>query len=177
MHSLDPAGFALCQIRLCGPTSPSTHSVSVLSPKLRATSSVTIHAPRPTAQTRRTAFPKEGGGRWDSSLLFCKEQEELGFVTVSVSQEGSVVELSKPTDQNSCQALRRARGGLGSRPPPAAKSLLSVKSVPFPHWEEKHWAEKCLCSFPCPHLEVLADFNFCFLKDSNFFFVLFFCYQ
>lgn len=60
-------------------------------------------------------------------------------------------------------------GGLGSRPPPAAKSLLPAKSVPFPCWEEKHSAEKCLCSFPCPHLEVLADFNFCFLKDSNFF--------
>lgn len=82
----------------------------VLSPKLGATSSVTIHVPRPTAQTRRTVFPKEGEGRWGSSLLFVKEQEELGFVTVTVSQEGSVVELSKPMDQNSCQALRRARG-------------------------------------------------------------------
>lgn len=60
-------------------------------------------------------------------------------------------------------------GVLGSRPPPAAKSFLPAKGVPFPSWEEKHSAEKCLCSFPCPHLEILADFNFCFLKDSNFF--------
>lgn len=64
-----------------------------------------------TAQTRRPVFPKEGGGRLGSSLLFHEEQEELGLVPVTVSREGSVVELSKPTDQKSCQALRRARGG------------------------------------------------------------------
>lgn len=69
MHSPDPLAL-LCLIPLRGPTSPSTHSVSVLSPKLGAPSSVTIHVPRPTAQTRRTAFPKEGGGRWGSSLLW-----------------------------------------------------------------------------------------------------------
>lgn len=123
-----------------------------------------------TAQTRRTVFPKEGGGRLSSSLLFHEEQEELGLVPVTVSREGSVVELSKPTDQKSCQALRRARGEAGVYTPTSSKeSFTCQKKVPFPCWEEKHSAEKCLCSFPCPHLEVLADFNFCFLKDSNFF--------
>lgn len=33
---------------------------------------MTPQALRPTAQTMRTVFPKEGGGRWELSLLFCK---------------------------------------------------------------------------------------------------------
>lgn len=129
LQSPDPVGLCVSDLAVCGPASPSTHSVSVLSPKLGAPSSVTAHMPR--AQTRRTVFPKEGGARWGSSLLFHKEQEELGFVTVTVSQERSVVELSKPMDQNSCQALRRTQGGPGSRPPPATKNLLPAKSVPY----------------------------------------------
>lgn len=117
---------------VCGPTSPSTHSVSMLSPKLGATSSVTIHVPGPPAQTRRTVFPKEGGGKWGSSLLSCKEQEQLGFVTVTVSREGSVVELSKPMDQNSCQALRRAGGGWGLHPHQQQRIFYLPKVFPFP---------------------------------------------
>lgn len=172
LHSPDPVGLCVSDLALCGPTSPSTHSVSVLSPKLGAPSSVTVHVPRSRAQSRRTVFPKEGGGRWGSSLLFHKEQEELGFVTVTVSPEGSVVELSKPMDQNSCQALGRTQGGQGLDPHQQQRVFYLPKVFPFPCWEEKHSTEKCLCSFPCPHLEVLADFHFCFLKDSNFFFLL-----
>lgn len=170
LQSPDPVGLCVSDVLVCGPTSPSTHSVSMLSPKLGAPSSVTAHVPR--AQTRRTVFPKEGGASWGSSLLFHKEQEELGCVTVTVSREGSVVELSKPMDQNSCQALRRTQGGQALDPHQQQRIFYLPKVFPFPCWEEKHLTEKCLCSFPCPHLEVLADFNFCFLKDSNFFFFL-----
>lgn len=173
LQSPDPVGLCVSDLAVCGPTSPSTHSVSVLSPKPGAPSRVTAHVPR--AQTRRTVFPKEGGGRWGSSLLwwgssllFHKEQEELGFVTVTVSREGSVVELSKLMDQNST----RTQGGQGLDPHQQQRVFYLPKVFPFPCWEEKHSTEKCLCSFPCPHLEVLADFNFCFLKDSNFFFLL-----
>lgn len=45
MHSPDPLGFIVCLIPLCGPSSPCTHSVCVLSPKLGAPSSGTIHSP------------------------------------------------------------------------------------------------------------------------------------
>lgn len=48
MHSPDPVWLCcVSDLVVCDPASPSTHSVSVLSPKLGATSSVTIHVPRP----------------------------------------------------------------------------------------------------------------------------------
>lgn len=75
--------------------------------------------------------------------------------------------------RNSCHALRRA-GGQGSGPPPAANSLLSAKSVPFPGREEKCLAKKRVSA---PSRAPAHTYKFwltliLFFKDSNFFFLL-----
>lgn len=46
-QSPDPVGLCVSDPAVCGPSSPSTHSVSVLSPNPGAPSSVTAHEPRP----------------------------------------------------------------------------------------------------------------------------------
>lgn len=82
LQSPDPVGLCVSDLAVHGPASPSTHSVSLLSPKLGAPSSVTAHVPR--AQTRRTVFPKEGGARWGSSLLW------WGFIPAFPQRTGGI---------------------------------------------------------------------------------------
>lgn len=149
---------------VCGPTSPSTHSVSMLSPKLGATSSVTIHVPRPG----ELSFLRKEEESGVHPCFSAKNRSNWGLLLLPYLEKGQWWNYPSPW----IKTAARLWGRLGSTPPPAAKNFLPAKSVPFPCCEEKHSPGKCLCSFPCPHLEVLADFNFCFLKDSNFF-----CYQ
>lgn len=72
MHSPDPVGFVMCVIWL----------ISIHPQRVRAqpqTGSY-IQCDNPCAQTRRAVFPKEGGGRWGSSLLFLQRTGEIGVL-------------------------------------------------------------------------------------------------
>lgn len=104
--------------------------------------------------------------------FFAKNRRNWGFVTITVSREGSVVEFIQVYGLKQAPGFEEGLWGAGVWTPTSSKESFTCQKCSFPYWKEKHSAEKCLCSFPCPHLEVLADFNFCFSEDSNFF-----CYQ